>query len=99
MSLRKSSRSRNGSKSDVLPKPNARRRWTPAPSRVGLDLMSRLTGRIDIWVIPSLARRIILGRRILGKMDLIEHFRMLARYNRVANERLYEHCARLDDVE
>src|ERR1043166_1810297 len=32
-------------------------------------------------------------------MDLIEHFRMFARYNRIANERLYEHCARLDDVE
>ena len=48
MSLRKSSSSRNGSKSDVLPKPNARRRCTPAPSRVGLALMSRLTGRMDI---------------------------------------------------
>src|ERR1700690_3926817 len=48
MSLRKSSRSRNGSKSDVLPNPNARRRCTPAPSRVGLDLMSRLTGRRDM---------------------------------------------------
>src|SRR5579884_840084 len=48
MSLRKSSRRRNGSKSEVLPKPNARRRCTPAPSRVGLDLMSRFTGRMDI---------------------------------------------------
>src|SRR5438105_11482562 len=48
MSLRKSSRRRNGSKSAVLPKPNARRRWTPAPSRVGLALTSRLTGRIDM---------------------------------------------------
>src|ERR1700691_1200724 len=48
MSLRKSSRSRNGSKSEVLPKPKARRRCTPAPSRVGLDLMSRLTGRMDM---------------------------------------------------
>src|ERR1700722_7432404 len=46
-SLRKSSRRRKGSNSDVLPKPNARRRCTPAPSRVGLDLMSRLTGRMD----------------------------------------------------
>src|SRR5882762_7311397 len=49
MSFRKSSRRRNGSKSDVLPNPNARRRCTPAPSSVGLDLMSRLTGRIDIF--------------------------------------------------
>src|SRR5215472_12437496 len=48
MSLRKSSSSRKGSKSDVLPKPNARRKCTPAPSRVGLDLTSRLTGRRDI---------------------------------------------------
>ena len=32
----------------VFPKPNARRRCTPAPSRVGLDLMSRFTGRSDI---------------------------------------------------
>src|SRR4051812_40283853 len=48
MSLRKSSRRRNGSKSDVAPKPNARRRCTPAPSRVGLALTSRFTGRIDI---------------------------------------------------
>src|SRR5580704_7511214 len=48
MSLRKSSSSRNGSKSEVLPSPNARRKCTPAPSRVGLDLISFLTGRIDI---------------------------------------------------
>src|SRR4030081_211128 len=48
MSFRKSSSSRNGSKSDVFPKPKARRRCTPAPSRVGLDLTSRLTGRMDI---------------------------------------------------
>src|SRR5215831_4024685 len=48
MSLRKSSRSRKGSKSEVLPKPKARRRWTPAPSRVGLDLIKRLIGRNDI---------------------------------------------------
>src|SRR5712692_4856308 len=48
MSLRKSSRRRKGSKSEVLPKPNARRRCTPAPSRVGLALMSRLTGRMDM---------------------------------------------------
>src|SRR5580700_6564930 len=48
MSLRKSSSKRNGSKSEVLPNPNARRKCTPAPSRVGLDLISFLTGRIDI---------------------------------------------------
>src|SRR5262245_6781258 len=48
MSLRKSSRSRNGSKSDVAPKPNARRRCTPAPSSVGLALISRLIGRMDM---------------------------------------------------
>ena len=32
-------------------------------------------------------------------MDLLNHFRMLARYNRIANERLYECCAKLDDTE
>src|SRR6266849_176953 len=48
MSLRKSSRRRNGSKSEVLPKPKARRKCTPAPSSVGLDLMRRLTGRRDM---------------------------------------------------
>ena len=32
-------------------------------------------------------------------MDLTAHFRMLARYNRVANERLYAGCAQLDDNE
>ncbi len=32
-------------------------------------------------------------------MDLLEYFRLLARYNRVANERLYEKCAHLDDAE
>ncbi len=29
----------------------------------------------------------------------IAHFRMLARYNRLANDRLYEACARLGEVE
>ncbi len=29
----------------------------------------------------------------------IAHFRMLARYNRLANDRLYEACARLSEVE
>src|SRR6266853_5788184 len=48
MSLRKSSKSRNGSKSDVLPNPNARRKCTPAPSSVGLDLIRRFTGRMDM---------------------------------------------------
>lgn len=31
--------------------------------------------------------------------DLIEHFRMMARYNRRANERLYDACAVLSDEE
>src|SRR5208283_620370 len=48
MSLRKSSRSRKGSKSEVLPNPKARRKCTPAPSRVGLERTSRLMGRRDI---------------------------------------------------
>jgi uncharacterized damage-inducible protein DinB len=32
-------------------------------------------------------------------MDLTAHFQMLARYNRIANERLYSACAQLDDKE
>jgi uncharacterized damage-inducible protein DinB len=32
-------------------------------------------------------------------MNLLTHFQMLARYNRTANERLFEKCARLDDAE
>lgn len=32
-------------------------------------------------------------------MNLLEHFQMLARYNRIANERLYEKCAQLDSEE
>ena len=32
-------------------------------------------------------------------MNTIDAFRMLARYNRIANERLYEQCATLDPVE
>ena len=32
-------------------------------------------------------------------MDTLDVFRMLARYNRIANERLYEQCANLDPVE
>jgi uncharacterized damage-inducible protein DinB len=31
--------------------------------------------------------------------DLAAHFQMLARYNRIANEKLYEKCAQLDDAE
>src|SRR3954471_9922620 len=48
MSLRKSSSRRNGSNSDGSPKPKARRRCTPAPSSVGLERTSRLTGRMDM---------------------------------------------------
>src|SRR5262249_56589792 len=47
-SLRKSSRSRNGSNSEVVPKPKARRSLTPAPSTVGCDCTMRLTGRMDM---------------------------------------------------
>ena len=32
-------------------------------------------------------------------MDLLDYFRLLARYNRVANDRLYEACSTLDDTE
>ena len=32
-------------------------------------------------------------------MNLIAHYQILARYNRIANERLYEACARLSDAE
>ena len=32
-------------------------------------------------------------------MDLATHFQMLARYNRIANERLFTACAKLDDTE
>src|SRR5262245_58437580 len=35
----------------------------------------------------------------LKRMDLVTHFRMLARYNRIANERLFMACARLDDAQ
>src|SRR5579871_6805915 len=49
MSLRKSSSKRNGSKSEVLPKPKARRKCTPAPSKVGLASLSRRMGRIDMF--------------------------------------------------
>src|SRR5580698_9923284 len=39
---------RNGSKSDVSRKPKARRSFTPAPSMVGTDWLTRLTGRMDM---------------------------------------------------
>src|ERR1700693_5609988 len=32
-------------------------------------------------------------------MDLVTHFLMLSRYNRMANERLLGRCAQLDDAE
>jgi uncharacterized damage-inducible protein DinB len=32
-------------------------------------------------------------------MDFASHFQLLARYNRIANERLYATCAQLNDVE
>ena len=32
-------------------------------------------------------------------MNLLTHFQMLARYNRLANERLFTKCAQLDDAE
>jgi uncharacterized damage-inducible protein DinB len=32
-------------------------------------------------------------------MDLTGHFQLHARYNRIANERLFEACSRLDDAE
>src|SRR6476646_1780652 len=36
--------------------------------------------------------------RYLDFMSSIDHLRLLARYNRVANERLYEKCAELSDA-
>ena len=32
-------------------------------------------------------------------MDIASHFQMLARYNRIANDRLFAKCAQLDDIE
>jgi len=32
-------------------------------------------------------------------MSLAVHFQMLARYNRIANERIFDRCVKLDDVE
>src|SRR5205823_849020 len=74
MSLRKSSSNKNGSKSDVLPNPNARRRCTPAPSMVGLDVMSRLTGRMDMA--PQSLRRRGAGSREPGQRIAVERPRL-----------------------
>lgn len=38
-------------------------------------------------------------RYTLREMDLTGHFRCLARYNRIANERIFAACAELDDAE
>src|SRR5260370_42611863 len=48
--MRKSSSNENGLKAEVFPNPNALRKWTPAPSVVGFDLISLFTGRIDMAV-------------------------------------------------
>jgi uncharacterized damage-inducible protein DinB len=32
-------------------------------------------------------------------MDLVSHFRLMAQYNRAANQRIFEACAHLDDAE
>src|SRR5215469_2010361 len=69
MSLRKSSSRRNGSKSVVLPKPNARRRCTPAPSMVGLERISFLTGRRDIVAFSFKVSR--LGDDLLPNVELV----------------------------
>jgi len=37
--------------------------------------------------------------RYLDFMNSLDHIRLLARYNRIANERLYEKCAELSDSE
>jgi uncharacterized damage-inducible protein DinB len=39
-----------------------------------------------------------IGCKLRG-MNLLTHFQMLARYNRIANERLFAKCAQLDDSE
>ena len=53
LSLRKSSKSRNGSNSFGSPKPKARCNLTPAPSSVGLGRRTRLTGRMDMAAVYS----------------------------------------------
>jgi uncharacterized damage-inducible protein DinB len=48
--------------------------------------------------VPLASRRFVIGA-MLGNVNLQIHFQMLARYNRVANERLFAGCAGLDDAE
>ena len=43
-------------------------------------------------------RSAVIGCKLMG-MNLVTHFQMLARYNRIANERLFAKCAQLDDAE
>jgi hypothetical protein len=45
--VRKSLSSSKGSNSSVSPEPNARRSFTPSPSRVGMASTMRFTGRMD----------------------------------------------------
>ena len=54
----------------VLPKPKARRRWTPAPSRVGLDLMRRFTGRMDMEISGYRGSRMTSARSTPSRMEL-----------------------------
>jgi uncharacterized damage-inducible protein DinB len=51
--------------------------------------------------VPLDADRLARGKQVdLFPMNpLIAHFQMMARYNRLANERLYDCCARLSDAE
>jgi uncharacterized damage-inducible protein DinB len=50
------------------------------------------------WNEDGIGRRSARRHR-LEIMDLANHFQMLARYNRIANERLFAACARLDETE
>ena len=47
----------------------------------------------------SIAFGLLTGACYAHRMDLPAHFRMLARYNRIANERLFDACSHLDPVE
>ena len=58
--------------------------------RIGRRLLARLDPHRSCW---------LRQRYKLGCMDLVTHFRLLARYNRIANERLFAACAQLDDAE
>src|SRR5260370_1108221 len=49
-SVRKPPASKNGTTSVLLPTPHPRRKCTPAPSVVGLDLINLFTGRMDMAV-------------------------------------------------